>query len=300
MKKTTSGIGAVVAGLAILTLFAAAAPAAERPGFETYVVRSGDTLSKISGRVFGDVKRWREILKENPQVTNANRIFPGDTLLVPVPETAAPAGGAGGGLVAGEGAAAGIAGEGDPAPFVRGHCGSGRVGCRRGCGIRCRNRDRRRGGCWQPRRPNRRWRRRERPPSSAPRSIAPPASLRTGFPRLRSSHRRTIGSCSGRTMRPSSTNRIPPGTRFTVVRAERRIFHPVTRKDLGWLIRILGSAEVTCRGERTSTVALRAMSAAASVGDFLAADRPERRARAERAAPARRSRGAFQPEPVTA
>ncbi len=100
MKKTTIGMGAVVVGLAMLTLSAVSSPAAQQPGFETYVVRKGDTLSKISGRVFGDEKRWREILKENPQITNANRIFPGDTLLVPVPQTAAPADAAGGGLAA--------------------------------------------------------------------------------------------------------------------------------------------------------------------------------------------------------
>jgi chemotaxis protein MotB len=62
---------------------------------------------------------------------------------------------------------------------------------------------------------------------------------------------------------------ILPGTRFTVVRADRRIFHPVTREYLGWLLRVLGSAEVTCRGERTSTVALRATNDAVSVGDYL-------------------------------
>ena len=55
----------------------------ERPGFETYVVRHGDTLSGIAGRVFGDPKRWREIQKENPQVTNPNRIYPGQVLVVP-------------------------------------------------------------------------------------------------------------------------------------------------------------------------------------------------------------------------
>ena len=62
---------------------------------------------------------------------------------------------------------------------------------------------------------------------------------------------------------------VSPGTRFTVVRAERRVFHPVTGAYLGWLIRILGSAEVTCRGAQTSTVVLLAMNAAAGVGDYL-------------------------------
>ena len=62
---------------------------------------------------------------------------------------------------------------------------------------------------------------------------------------------------------------VSPGTRFTVASADRRVFHPVTGAYLGWLIRILGSAEVTCRGERTSTIALRAMNDAASIGDYL-------------------------------
>ena len=218
MKKTTSGMGAVVVGLAMLTLSAVSAPAAERPGFETYVVRSGDTLSKISGRVFGDVKRWREILKENPQVTNANRIFPGDTLLVPVPETAAPAGGTAGiwrparapsrdarrGLRApcAREIAAAPAATGDrrrrlgrrlgPVPPARrGGTGAG-AGGRRRRGARVAG-----GRC-------------VRSPSSTPRSTAPPATSRTGCPRSRSSPRRTIGSCSAPTTRPSSTPRSPP------------------------------------------------------------------------------------------
>ena len=68
MKKTTRGV--VASALFAVPLFAASAFAAEPPGFETYVVRPGDTLSRIAGRVFGDGKRWPEILKENPQVTN--------------------------------------------------------------------------------------------------------------------------------------------------------------------------------------------------------------------------------------
>ena len=216
MKKTTSGMGAVVVGLAMLTLSAVSAPAAERPGFETYVVRSGDTLSKISGRVFGDVKRWREILKENPQVTNANRIFPGDILLVPVPETAAPAGGAGGGLAARAGPTPGRPTR-APVPFApktlrlppRPATRVPAAAAAAGPGAEDRRRGRRRRRCDSRGCPNRRWSRRGRSQSSAPRSIAPPASSRTSFPRLRSSHRRTIGSCSGQTTRPSSMPRSP-------------------------------------------------------------------------------------------
>jgi len=266
MKITTSGIRTVVAGLAILTLFAASAPAAERPGFETYVVRSGDTLSKISGRVFGDVKRWREILKENPQVTNANHIYPGDTLLVPVPERAAPAGGAGG-LVAGEGAAAGVSGGGSEtfaAPAATGDQGAGvsvpgaNAGTETGAEAGT--------TAAEP-----------EPPAAPARAVAvvSPALYRSaGFIADRLPAIAIVASQDDRILLGTDdaaivNQPIPSGTRFTVVRAERRIFHPVTHKDLGWLIRILGSAEVTCRGERTSTVALRAMNAGATVGDFL-------------------------------
>ena len=216
MKKTTIGMGAVVVGLAMLTLSAVSSPAAQRPGYETYVVRSGDTLSKISGRVFGDVKRWREILKDNPQVTNANLIFPGDTLLVPVPETAAPSGGTGGGLAARAGAEAGTsdAGSGSvrteivAAPAATGDQGA--VGS--GSSLTPRPGPEpapKRGRISPPQRPSRRWSGCDRPHSSTPRSIALPATLRTSFPRSRSSLHRTIGSCSGPTMRPSSMPRSP-------------------------------------------------------------------------------------------
>jgi LysM repeat protein len=263
MKKTPSGIGAVVAGLAVLTLFAAPAPAAERPGFETYVVRSGDTLSKISGRVFGDVKRWREILKENPQVTNANRIFPGDTLLVPVPATAAPAGGAGGGLVAGEGAAAGMSGAGLEAVAAPAPTGDQGAGADAAAGAAPETGAEADTTAAAP-----------EPPARAVPVVSPALYRAAGFIADRLPAIAIVASQDNRILLGTDDAAIVNqpilcGTRFTVVRAERRVFHPVTRQDLGWLIRILGSAEVTCRGERTSTVALRAMNADASVGDFL-------------------------------
>ena len=62
---------------------------------------------------------------------------------------------------------------------------------------------------------------------------------------------------------------VTPGRRFTVVRADRRVFHPLTGQYLGWLTAGLGTAEVTCRGERTSTVVLHGMRDAAGVGDYL-------------------------------
>ena len=277
MKKTTIGMGAVVVGLAMLTLSAVSAPAAERPGFETYVVRSGDTLSKISGRVFGDVKRWREILKENPQVTNANLIFPGDTLLVPVPETAAPSGGTGGDWRRAR-APRRSARRGLRFRAHRDRGGSrrdGRSGCgRRGSALMPQRRAGpepapKRGRMSPPRCPSRRWSGCDRPHVVSPALYRSAGYIADKLPAIA-----IVASQDDRVLLGTDDAAIvnapiSPGTRFTVVRANRRVFHPVTGAYLGWLIRVLGSAEVTCRGERTSTVALRAMNDAASVGDYL-------------------------------
>lgn len=280
MKKTTSGMAAVVIGFAMLTSPAvSAAAAAERPGVETYVVRSGDTLSKIAGRVLGDVKRWREILRENPQVKNANLIFPGDILSVPIPETAAAARGTSGGLAARAGADAGLPSEGFGSlrgetmavPASTSDAGTGGMasgsagasGAAAATGVEA-----------------------QADTTSAALSELPveqvrpivvvnPALYRTaGYITKQLPTIAIIASPEGRIILGTGDTAIinaavAPGTRFTVVRAARRIFHPKTRKSLGWLIQILGTAEVTCPGERTATVTLPVMNDAASVGDYL-------------------------------
>ena len=267
MKKTTRGMGAVVAGLAMLTLCAVSAPAAERPGFEPYVVRRGDTLSKISGRVFGDVKRWRELLKENPQVTSANLIFPGDILFVPVPLAAASAAGAGGGLAASAGADVGTSAAVSGSAGTESKADAAATGDQGGGAVRA-GADAASGG----------------EPAAAPEL---PAEQTRAIPVVSPTLYRSAGFISDKlpelAIVATQDDRIllgtgdaavinapiSPGTRLTVVRANRRIFHPVTGAYLGWLVRVLGAAEVTCRGERTSTVALLAMNETASVGDYL-------------------------------
>ena len=278
MKKTTIGMVAVVVGFAMLTLPAVSSAAAQRPGYETYVVRSGDTLAKISGRVFGDVKRWREILKDNPQITNANLIFPGDTLLVPVPETAAPSGGTGGGLAARAGAGAGASAAGSvsvrteiaAAPAATGDQGAVVAGSdldtasARGAGTGAEA-----GANVAAAVPE--------PPvvRVQPAALVNPGVYRSaGHIADKLPSIAIVASQDDRVLLGTNDAAIvnaplSPGTRFTLVRANRRVFHPVTGAYLGWLIRILGSAEVTCRGERTSTVALRTTNDAASIGDYL-------------------------------
>jgi hypothetical protein len=242
MMKKTRGLVALVI-LAVLALSAASAPSAEPPGFETYVVRPGDTLSKIAGRIFGNAKRWREILKGNPQVTNANKIYPGDSLLVPVLTAVTPAG---------EGVAAAPAAVASAAPSAAGATtDQGAIGAEDGSIPEL--------------------------PVETVRSVAVvnPALYRSaGYIADRLPALAIVASEDDRDLVATDDAAIvnaplSPGARFTVVRADRRIFHPKTGCCMGWLTRILGTAEVTCRGELTSTVVLRGMRDAASIGDYL-------------------------------
>lgn len=50
----------------------------------TYVVQEGDTLSKISKKVYGTASRWMEILQVNrDQISNENRVIEGQKLIIP-------------------------------------------------------------------------------------------------------------------------------------------------------------------------------------------------------------------------
>jgi hypothetical protein len=54
-----------------------------KPGHpETYVVQPGDTLWDIAARFLNEPWRWPQVWKANPGVSNPNRIYPGDLLVV--------------------------------------------------------------------------------------------------------------------------------------------------------------------------------------------------------------------------
>ncbi|MDP3491697.1 MAG: LysM peptidoglycan-binding domain-containing protein, partial [Hyphomonadaceae bacterium] len=60
-----------------------AAPSAQaQPRF--YVVKSGDTLSKIAKQTYGDAKRYHEIFEANrPMLSDPDKIYPGQSLRLP-------------------------------------------------------------------------------------------------------------------------------------------------------------------------------------------------------------------------
>ena len=75
---------------------AAAPPAAPMPDLgpvgtggslaqdETYVVASGDSLSKIAKRYYGDMNQWQRIYDANrDQIKNPDLIHPGQKLRIP-------------------------------------------------------------------------------------------------------------------------------------------------------------------------------------------------------------------------
>ena len=58
------------------------APAAEV--YETYEVKSGDSLSKIAKRVYGNASAWKRIYEANRDLLkDPDKIFPGQKLKIP-------------------------------------------------------------------------------------------------------------------------------------------------------------------------------------------------------------------------
>lgn len=62
-----------------------AAPSAQpASSTRTYTVVSGDSLSKIAKREYGDAQKWRAIFEANrDQISNPDLIHPGQVLKIP-------------------------------------------------------------------------------------------------------------------------------------------------------------------------------------------------------------------------
>jgi nucleoid-associated protein YgaU len=58
------------------------APAAK--AYEVYVVKSGDSLSKIAKQHYGNANEWKRIFEANTDVVkDPDKIFPGQKLKIP-------------------------------------------------------------------------------------------------------------------------------------------------------------------------------------------------------------------------
>jgi nucleoid-associated protein YgaU len=59
------------------------APTVE-PAVQTYTVVSGDSLSKIAKKFYGESNKWKQIFEANREVIkNPDVIYPGQTLKIP-------------------------------------------------------------------------------------------------------------------------------------------------------------------------------------------------------------------------
>jgi len=60
------------------------APVVDPPAAKTYTVASGDSLSKIAKKVYGNANRWHDIFNANrDQLDNPDLIQPGQVLKLP-------------------------------------------------------------------------------------------------------------------------------------------------------------------------------------------------------------------------
>src|SRR4030065_1490992 len=63
---------------------------AENATYEEYVIKKGDSLWDISNSKLQDSFLWPKLWKENSQIKNPDRIYPGDKIRIPLKETLAP------------------------------------------------------------------------------------------------------------------------------------------------------------------------------------------------------------------
>jgi len=67
-----------------LTLLIPSISLSQTQEIKDYRVTQGDTLWNISGKEFGDPFLWPKIWQENPEIANPDRIYPGQTIRIPL------------------------------------------------------------------------------------------------------------------------------------------------------------------------------------------------------------------------
>jgi hypothetical protein len=243
MKRMTCVTAALFAA-AFMLLPAVPAGAAEGGSEDPYIVRPGDTLSGIAGQLLGDTKRWPELLEANPQITDPAVIFPGDAIVLP-----------------GSGEAEGMAADDayQPLPVA------------------------------VPEPPV------AEPPPMAAEPVEPPLPVEIvkAEPTINQNTYMSAGYMSADLPQDFIVSSLDThillvagdevflsiaaeeGAAFTVLRPVKEVHHPVSGEYLGWVMKVMGWAEVTCAGESNSRAVLSNTVDAVNVGDLIVPFDPE-------------------------
>ncbi|MBI5640849.1 MAG: LysM peptidoglycan-binding domain-containing protein [Nitrospirae bacterium] len=80
MKKT----GVIYFVLIVSSFFLSAIVLAQSDQIRKYTIEKGDTLWDISGKELNDHFLWPKIWKENPEIANPDRVYPGQTIRLPL------------------------------------------------------------------------------------------------------------------------------------------------------------------------------------------------------------------------
>jgi hypothetical protein len=197
-------------------------------GKRVYLVKPGDSLSVIAGKVFGDYRRWKEIWEANPQVKDPSLIFPGDALVlgeeevgigvrVPIPEAveeaAAPP-------VSLEEEFAELMEEAGPAPILQ------PVAVKEA-----------------PKYPLSRFE------SCGYISTDVPETAIIGS----AEDKRALSLYDTVFINLGDRHGLTVGQEFQVIRPVNEIFHPLTGEYLGWMIIVVGKIKVECFQSETGT-----------------------------------------------
>jgi LysM repeat protein len=242
MKRTVLCLLAVILAQPVFLLSPASVCAAGGGEENTYIVKPGDSLSGIAGDLLGDEKKWSELLEANPQVTDPQLIYPGDALVVPGRPAEKPDD-----AIA---VSSGIEVDESEKVVV------------------------------------------EEPPELPVEVVMPAESEDDGslgmkpIPFISPHYYGASGYIT--TDLPETAvvaavaNKIShgegdeiflgavaeEGAMYTIVRPVKKVIHPRTQEDLGWLVRILGWAEVNCPGDGTSRAMLRQTVDSIEIGDL--------------------------------
>lgn len=223
--------------IVILVLLAfAAAPAVSAE--DVYIVKPGDTLSGIALKIYGDAAKWTELLEANPQVTDPSLIYPGDS------------------LATGQGETYSVSSGTEAEPFTE----------------------------YQPLPVT-------SPEETGPADVAIPADLPVEIFKPKQTISQNIYRTAGYITRELPGGSVigsvatkvslvegdeifvdqpaDEGTAFTVLRPMQKVYHPVSGEYMGWAVRVIGWADVTCRGQSTSRARLVSTVDTVNIGDRI-------------------------------